>query len=131
MKNYTYTFADGTSETVEVTDGLYKLLHELDLEEKRNERREHRRHVSLDASVECNLEPNACDEYFTGDRFGEMENECLQAGIESLLPRQRELLYRLFCERQSMREIAESDGVAPCSISNRAARIYKKLENFL
>lgn len=131
MKNYKYIFVDGTSKTVEVTDGLYKLLHELDLEEKRNERREHRRHVSLEALVECNSEPTACDEYFVCDGFVEVENERLQAGIESLLPRQQDLLYRLFCEGQSMREIAESDGVAPCSISNRLARIYKKLANFL
>ncbi len=131
MKTYTYKFADGTKSVVEVEDELYDLLIEMDKEEKYGNRRETRRHVSLDALTELNVEPSYTDEYNFDEIFGGMENEQLQEAISQLLPSQQDLLNRLFVERQTVSEIAASDGVAVCSISNRLARIYKKLKNFL
>ncbi len=131
MKTYTYKFADGTTSVVEVEDELYDLLIEMDKEEKYGNRRETRRHVSLETLTEMNVEPSYTDEYNFDEIFGGMENEQLQEAILQLLPTQQDLLNRLFVERQTVSEIAASDGVAVCSISNRLARIYKKLKNFL
>lgn len=131
MKTYTYKFADGTKSVVEVEDELYDLLIEMDKEEKYGNRRETRRHVSMETLTEMNVEPSYTDEYNFDEIFGGMENEQLQEAISQLLPTQQDLLNRVFVERQTVSEIAASDGVAVCSISNRLARIYKKLKNFL
>ena len=131
MKNYTYKFADGMKSVVEVDDELYGILIEMDRQEKYGNRREPRRHVSLETLTEMNVEPSYTDEYNFDEIFGGMDNERLQEAISQLLPTQQSLLNRLFVERQTVSEIAEKDGVAVCSISNRLARIYKKLKNFL
>ena len=44
---------------------------------------------------------------------------------------QKKLLVRLYLKGLTVTDIAEQDGVAVCSISNRMARIYKKIEKFL
>lgn len=62
MKNYTYKFADGMKSVVEVDDELYGILIEMDRQEKYGNRRETRRHVSLETLTEMNVEPSYTDE---------------------------------------------------------------------
>jgi RNA polymerase sigma-70 factor (ECF subfamily) len=45
---YTYKFVDGVENDVEVSEELLALLNEFDRQEKKNDRRETRRHVSMD-----------------------------------------------------------------------------------
>ncbi|MCM1295582.1 MAG: hypothetical protein NC311_08565 [Muribaculaceae bacterium] len=131
MKTITYEFADGQIRAVEVSDELYEIYQEMEEAEKRSNRKETRRHVSMESLVEKSVEPTVTDEYFKEDIFGNMENEKLQQAISQLLPTQRDLLRRVFYERQSVTEIAKNDGIAVCSVSKKLARIYKKLQNFL
>lgn len=131
MKTITYKFADGTTSKVEVSDEIYALCEEMEIEEKSSERRETRRHVSMESLVEMNLEPTVTDEYFKNEVFKNMESEGLQQAISQLLPSQITLLKRVFYEGESVTEIAKNDGIAVCSVSNRLARIYKKLKKFL
>ncbi len=131
MKTITYKFADGTTSKVEVSDEIYALCEEMEIEEKSSERRETRRHVSMESLVEMNLEPTVTDEYFKDEVFKDMESEGLQQAISQLLPSQITLLKRVFYEGESVTEIAKNDGIAVCSVSNRLARIYKKLKKFL
>lgn len=131
MKTITYKFADGTTSKVEVSDEIYALCEEMEIEEKSSERRETRRHISMESLVEMNLEPTVTDEYFKDEVFKDMESEHLQQAISQLLPSQITLLKRVFYEGESVTEIAKNDGIAVCSVSNRLARIYKKLKKFL
>ena len=131
MKTITYKFADGTTRKVEVSDEIYALCEEIEIEEKSSERRETRRHVSMESLVEMNLEPTVTEEYFKDEVFKDMESERLQQAISQLLPSQITLLKRVFYEGESVTEIAKNDGIAVCSVSNRLARIYKKLKKFL
>lgn len=131
MKTIMYKFADGTTSKVEVSDEIYALCEEMEIEEKSSERRETRRHVSMESLVEMNLEPTVTDEYFKNEVFKDMESERLQQAISQLLPSQIALLKRVFYEGESITEIAKNDGIAVCSVSNRLARIYKKLKKFL
>ena len=131
MKTITYKFADGTTSKVEVSDEIYAICEEMEIEEKSSDRRETRRHVSMESLVEMNLEPTVTDEYFKDEVFKNMESERLQQAISQLLPSQIALLKRLFYEGESLTEIAKNDGIAVCSVSNRLARIYKKLKKFL
>ena len=131
MKTITYKFADGTTSKVEVSDEIYALCEEIEIEEKSSERRETRRHVSMESLVEMNLEPTVTEEYYKDEVFKDMESERLQQAISQLLPSQITLLKRVFYEGESVTEIAKNDGIAVCSVSNRLARIYKKLKKFL
>lgn len=131
MKTIEYKFADGKKCIVEVSDELYLLCEDIEEKERSSNRRETRRHISMESLVEMNVEPAVYDEYFKEDIFGNMENENLQYAISQLLPTQQDLLRRVFYEKQKVTEIAENDGIAVCSVCNRLARIYKKLKNFL
>ncbi|MCI8911096.1 MAG: sigma-70 family RNA polymerase sigma factor [Clostridia bacterium] len=131
METITYKFADGTTRVVEVSDEIYALCEEMEIEEKSSDRRETRRHVSMESLVEMNLEPTVIDEYFKEDIFGNMENEDLQQAISQLLPTQKDLIRRVFYEGYSVTEIAKNDGIAVCSVSKKLERIYKKLKKFL
>lgn len=131
MKTYTYYFADGTKSAVEVDDDMYELLKQFDDEERNHNRRERRRHISIDMLTEKCLEPSCEDEHNFGALLGEMENEQLQDALKLLTPAQQNLLYSHLVERNTVSEIAADQGVAVCSISNRLTRIYKKLKNFV
>lgn len=131
MKTYTYYFADGTKSAVEVDDDMYELLKQFDDEERNHNRRERRQHISIDMLTEKCLEPSCEDEHNFGALLGEMENEQLQDALKLLTPAQQNLLYSHLVERNTVSEIAADQGVAVCSISNRLARIYKKLKNFV
>lgn len=85
MKNYTYKFADGMKSVVEVDDELYGILIEMDRQEKYGNRRETRRHVSLETLTEMNVEPSYTDEYNFDEIFGGMDNERLQEAIFAIV----------------------------------------------
>ena len=64
--DYTYYFADGTKCTVTAQDvgqEWINELYDLDDKEKSNNRKNTRRHVSIDKLVEMNVEPSYEDEY--------------------------------------------------------------------
>ena len=132
MKTIMYKFADGKVSTVEVSDEFYETYQEIEKAEKLANRKETRRHVSIESLVEVGQEPSITDEYFKDDgSFENMDNEKLQYAISHLLPTQQDLIRRVFFEGQSVSEIAKADGIAVCSVSKKLARIYKKLKNFL
>ena len=132
MKTITYKFADGKVSTVEVSDEFYEAYQNLEKADQLANRRETRRHVSMESLVEVGQEPSVTDEYFKDDSgFENMDNEKLQQVISQLLPTQQDLIRRVFFEGHSVTEIAKADGIAKCSVSNKLARIYKKLKNFL
>lgn len=56
MKYITYTFADGHKEELEVTDEVAEVFYELEKYEKKVNRKETRRHVSLDMLEEAGFE---------------------------------------------------------------------------
>lgn len=56
MQTIKYTFADGTTNEVEVTDELYAMHLQLVQEEKRNHWRETRRHTSLNYLMELGVD---------------------------------------------------------------------------
>lgn len=131
MKIITYKFADGTSSNVEVTDEFYAVYNEMEITDKRSNRRETRRHVSIEVLVELGIEPITPDNGIYIALFDSFHNEKLREGIAQLLPSQQDLLQRIYFERQTVTEIAKEFGIEVCSISKRLERIYKRLKNFL
>lgn len=127
MKMYTYKFADGTRNTVEVSDGLFEFLTESDRQEKYGNRRETRRHVSLESLAEKCIEPLVTDEYDFSDLFQNIRNDDLYNAIQSLNKEQKELIHKVFFERKRLKEIAKDEKVSRAAISMRLSATLSQL----
>jgi len=132
LKTIIYTFADGAISETEVSDALYAIIAEIERETENNDRRETRRHVSLE---------QAAERYDTeiADRRVELEADFmkrvdiakLRTAIKTLAPSQKELVRKRFFERESITAIAKEYGVNRQSVQKRLKRIYRKLrKNF-
>lgn len=126
-----YEFMTGESVEIEVPDTMEKVMIDFDKELKNSDRRETRRHSSVE-----DLEGHGTQ--FTDARvdiLGLLENqemkEVLHKALAELLPQQRELLTKVFFEGRTMADIAREDGVGKSAIQDRLNRTYKKLKNIL
>lgn len=131
MKSYTYKFADGTTSTVKVDDELFDILVEFDRQEKYGNRRETRRHISLEKLVEQCVDPPIWDEYFNDEIFGNITDEKLQCALDELSNKQRDLLAMVVLDEKSFRTIAKEKGVSKEAIRQQFLVISKKIKDFL
>lgn len=132
MQKIKYEFADGTTSEIEVTDEVYALHEQLANEEKRNNKRETRRHISLTFFMDMGIDftdDNAADPFTALIRRDDEER--IHKAIEKLSNKQRALLHKVFFENLSLREIARQTGVTHQALSKQIAVIYKKLKKFL
>jgi len=128
MKTVIYEFVDGTKNEVEVSDELAAVIAELDNDIKNNDQNETRRHISLERLAE-RKDTEVRDENinFEAGLIKDVEIETLRNAMETLMPKQRELLQKIFFEKQSLTAVAEEYGVSPQAIENRLNKIYEKL----
>ncbi len=131
MSTIKYIFADGTESEIEVTDEIYAVYIELANEEKRNNKRETRRHISLTYFDELGIdfEDNAADTLSAYIR--REDDERIHNAIKHLSDKQRALLEKVFNQNMSLREIARQTGVTHQALSKQLAVIYKKLKKYL
>ena len=131
MPTIKYTFADGTTSEIEVTDELYALHLQLLQEEKRNHWRETRRHTSLEYLSELGIdfEDKAADS-FAAVALREDE-ERIHKALATLSERQRELAQKVFFEGMTLTAIAKQKGVSQPAITQQLATVIKKLKKFL
>ncbi len=127
MKKKVYKFADGTTSEVEISDELYTAMEELDKVEKRNERRETRRNVSLDSLAEKSIEPPITDRYNFSEDFQNIKNAELYKAMQNLNIEQKELLHKVFFERKRLKEIAKDEKVSRAAISMRLRTTLSQL----
>jgi DNA-directed RNA polymerase specialized sigma subunit len=119
MKEYIYKFADGTKSVVAVEDKLFEVLKGLDQAEKYGNRKETRRHVSLDELWDNGMNVPVFDEHTFGELFANLPNEELFEAVKNLAVEQKELLKKVFYERKRLKEIASEQKVTPQLISLR------------
>ena len=131
MQKIKYTFADGTTSEIEVTDELYALHLELVQQEKRNHWKETRRHISLNYLTEngIDFEDKAADSLSAYIR--REDDERIHNAITTLLPEQQALIKKIFYEGKTITEIAKAENVGKSAIANRLTRIYLKIKKFL
>ena len=131
MQTIKYTFADGTTSEIEVTDELYALHLELVQQEKRNHWKEIRRHISLNYLTEngIDFEDKAADSLSAYIR--REDDERIHNAITKLLPEQQALIKKIFYEGKTITEIAKAENVGKSAIANRLTRIYIKIKKFL
>ena len=131
MQKIKYEFADGTTSEIEVTDEFYALHEQLANEEKRNNKRETRRHTSLNYLHELGIDfaDNAADPFTALIRRDDEER--IHKAILKLSNKQQALLEKVFTQNMSLREIARQTGVSHQALSQQLATIYKKLKKLL
>lgn len=131
--DYTYYFADGSKSVVTAQDvgqELINLLYEMNEEEKHNNRKNTRRHISIEELVEHNAEPTETDHYFADAIFGDMQNEFFAEAVETLTTAQKRLVRQLYVEGYTQQDIAEMEGVKQQAISCRLQKIFSKIQRF-
>ncbi len=127
MKEYVYRFVDGTKSVVAVEDKLFAFLKDMDKAEKYGNRKETRRHVSLDELRKHGIDVPVFDEHTFGELFANLPNEELFESVKNLAAEQKELLQKVFYERKRLKEIAREQKVTPQLISWRLHTTLEQL----
>ena len=123
-----YEFVTGEVVEVEVDEKWGKILEDLDFEEKMNDRKETRRHVSLDTGAEWSGWLITDDDP-EGDIIEMIETRRdLTKALSVLSENQIKLVKALFVEGFSQEEYAEKNGVTQVAIARQLDRIRKKLK---
>lgn len=125
-----YEFADGDVE-LEVSDEWASVLAELDRLERNNDKKEKRRHYSLEA---CTYEG---DDYAVEDKGisalfeGLGDEERLNEALTHLSSKQQALIKAIYFEGISVSKYADIMGISQPAISQQLKTVYKKLKKFL
>ena len=130
MPIISYKFCDGTISEIEVSEELFTISNNIDKQIENSDRRETRRHNSLNELADRKDTEIADMRVNIEDDF--VKNEDFMVKLEKVLTSEQiELIEKVFFEGQKAQEIADKEGVGKQAISNRLARIYKKLEKVL
>lgn len=125
-----YKFSDNATSEVEVDDELGKTMEQMALDDFNLNRKETRRHVYMSVLEEkgCYIPDNndPLDDVLKAELIKE-----LMAAVEKLQPQQKELLIRVYWNKELQKDIAAEEGVSEMAISNRMKRIINSLKKFL
>ncbi len=127
---YKYHFCEKTI-TIEIDEADHEVLIALDREEYNSNRRHSRRYpLSLDNIL------FEGDEFSDGtDVFADLmrshDEEAVRNTIRQLLPRQQELIFKVFYCQRSLVSIANEEGVSEAAIRNRLKKIYASMKKLL
>lgn len=125
-----YEFVTGEVLRIEVEDALGEVLLDFDRQEKNNDRRETRRHMSLDGmDFEGELFQSEADTL--GEAMGRVDTERLMEALDMLSASQKELLLKVYFKGMRIADIARAEGVSEAAVRNRLQKIYKKLKKIL
>ncbi len=118
-----YEFLNGETVEIEVSDSLGEISVEIDRTIYNSDRRETRRHNSIDNLAETGLQfsdkrNNVEEVVWRGE-----DHELLHKAISMLLPQQQKLVRQVFFEERSMADIAREEGVTGKAIQERVNRI--------
>ena len=116
---------------IEVTEEFAAKYAELEHKEKLTERKETRRHQSLDKSMEhgWDIADQSADVVLQAE--AEEDKKRLYDAILKLPKEQRKLLEEVYFQDIPQTELAKRDGVTKTAVNNRLARILKKLKKYM
>ena len=126
----TYTFADGTTSVVEVSEDIANVVIDLDHREELAERRETRRHCSIHT-----YDPDgtriADDTDFVRDLIENEEYALLHQAIAQLSERHKHLIYEVYFNNRTYTEIAETESKNPSTIMRTTKLAVEDLKKIL
>lgn len=131
MPTISYRFSDGHYEEIEVTEEFAAQYAEMEHREYLVNRKETRRHQSLDKSMEHGFDVADPKVNVFEQVERRLWTEKLHKAIAALSPEQQELLRKVYFEYIPQTEIAEKEGVTKKAINNRLARILQRLKKIL
>ena len=124
-----YEFVTGEIAEIELSKDIAEIAIEIGRETYNNERRETRRHNSLEKKKEQGFQFE--DKSVAVDIIVEKKetSKALHNALKKLLPQQKVLIEKVFFQNISIIQIARAEGVNEASIRTRLKKIYKKLKN--
>jgi RNA polymerase sigma-70 factor (ECF subfamily) len=126
-----YEFVTGETVEIEVSEAIGKVLTGIDKEAKNSDRRETRRHHSIDALTELGVQLAATGEELAVTVEVRETREALRQALDALLPQQRNLLRKIYFQNKSISEIAREEGVYESAIRNRLSKTLKRIKKNL
>lgn len=134
MEKITYTFADGKTAEIEVTEAFKKEYRKLDEDFKKNEAKFRWRQRKKDASLE-KLQAEKGLDFQDGAASVEeqvLDTEFVAKFMELLTEQQAIVFQKVYIEDKAIRSVAEEMGVHLKTIQKHILLIQKKyLKNFL
>lgn len=131
MAFITYRFADGTRKEIEVTEEFAAEYAEMEHKDALIERKETRRHQSLDKSLEHGfdiLDPQAnVSEEIERREFSEE----IRKALHKLTEKQRTVVLLRISDGMSFRAIGERMGLGTYTVRDYFYNAVKKLQKFL
>ncbi|CAH0435471.1 RNA polymerase subunit sigma-70 [Clostridium neonatale] len=129
--NITYEFVTGEKIEIEVNEDIANISIEIEKKIYKSERRETRRHNSIDSMEEEGFQfEDINDDIEVKVEEAETTDEIKNA-IKTLIPNQQDLIEKIFYKDMKIVDIAEYEGVTEAAIRNRLNKIYKKLKKIL
>lgn len=125
-----YEFVDGDVE-LEVSDEWASVLAELDRLERNNDKKEKRRHYSLEARTYEGADYAAEDKGISVLFEGLGDAERLNEALTHLSSKQQALIKAIYFEGISATKYAERLGVTKGAVSQQLKTIRKKLKKFI
>jgi RNA polymerase sigma-70 factor (ECF subfamily) len=125
-----YEFVTGEVSEIEVEDSIGEVLLDFDRQERNNDRRETRRHMSLDG-MDFEGEWFVSAEDTEGDVLYRDDMERLAGALGALSPEQRRLVLKVYFKEMRLADIAHDEGVSEAAVRNRLKKIYRKLKKIL
>ena len=122
-----YQFVNGDVSEIEVDDTLGEVLLDLDRQEYNNNRKETRRHYSLESRIYEGEDYGSEDENLS--RFADLES--IRSAMLELTSRQRICVYAYFFDRKKYTEIARELGIHESTVRESVRSALKKLEKYL
>ena len=130
MKKISYEI-NGTRVEVEVADEFAALYEQMDEEEKRVNRKETRRHQSLETLVEGGFQIADPDSDIEETLIKQYDIDRLHRALAVLTDDQKWLVEQVFYYGRKQSEIAAELGVCKQALNNRITRVIKKIKKFL
>lgn len=125
-----YEFVDGDVE-LEVSDEWASVLAELDRLERNNDKKEKRRHYSLEARTYEGADYAVEDKGISALFEGLGDTERLNEALTHLSSKQQALIRAIYFEGISLSKYADIMGISQPAISQQLKTVYKKLKKFL
>ena len=127
MKKIKYEI-NGTFVEIEVSDEFARQYEQIETEEKRVNRKETRRHQSLETLIESGFQIVDPESDIEEKAFQNDDIAQLYKAFAVLTEEQKWLIQQVFYYDRKQSEIAAELGIDPTAIRNRLRKIYDKIK---
>lgn len=129
MKKIKYEI-NGTFVEIEVSDEFARQYEQIETEEKRINRKETRRHQSLETLIESGFQIADQESDIEEKTFHNDDIRQLRHALETLTVDQKWLIEQVYFLDRKQSEIAAELGINPVAVWNRLQKIYNKIKKF-